>query len=63
VRFTENAEIDAGRLAQFVASQKGTQFTPQGVLKFQMKSHQAEVVLNDLKKMLNDLATQPAVTQ
>ncbi len=59
VRFTENAEIDATRLAQFVASQKGTQFTPQGVLKFQMKSSQAELILQSLKQMLHDLSVQP----
>src|ERR1700687_195828 len=34
IKFRENAEIDPGKLAQFVSSQRGTQFSPDGMLKF-----------------------------
>jgi transcription-repair coupling factor (superfamily II helicase) len=56
VRFTPSANVDPGRLAQFVASQKGAQFTPSGLLKFSLRSTSAEEVLNALKSLLMELA-------
>lgn len=56
VRFTEKATVDPERLARFVASEPGTQFTPAGVLKFMLKEKQPEQVLTRLKTLLGELA-------
>jgi transcription-repair coupling factor (superfamily II helicase) len=56
VKFTEKAQIDPERLARFVASERGAQFTPQGVLRFNLKSTQADAVLKSLRELLTDLA-------
>jgi transcription-repair coupling factor (superfamily II helicase) len=60
VSFKENANIDPERLMRFVASQKGAQFTPQGVLKFALKSPRAEEILVQLRTLLEQLAGMPA---
>ena len=59
VKFTEKAVVDPEKLAQFVAKEKGAQFTPAGILKFQLKSTRPEDVLNRLKDLLSDLAAEP----
>ena len=56
IRFTETATVDPERLAKFVASEAGAQFTPAGVLKFTLKEKQAEQVLTKLKSLLELLA-------
>ncbi len=56
IRFTEKASVDPERLARFVASEPGTQFTPAGVLKFLLKEKQPEQVLLRLKSLLDQLA-------
>ena len=56
IRFSANAAIDPQRLAQFVAAQKGAQFTPAGLLKFSLKSSAAEEVLARLKQLLQELS-------
>ena len=56
IRFRENAAIDPGKLAAFVSSQSGAQFTPEGVLKFVSKSTRAEEVLEQLQNLLEQLA-------
>jgi transcription-repair coupling factor (superfamily II helicase) len=56
VKFTEKAEVDPGRLAQFVARSKGSQFSPQGILKFQLKSNRPTEVLGSLKQILEQIA-------
>ncbi len=56
IRFTEKATVDPERLARFVASEAGSQFTPAGVLKFSLKEKQAEQVLLRLKSLLEQLA-------
>jgi transcription-repair coupling factor (superfamily II helicase) len=56
VRFTQNANVDPERLARFVASQKGAQFSPTGILKFPLASMQAEEVLERLRHLLGELA-------
>jgi transcription-repair coupling factor (superfamily II helicase) len=55
LRFTEKADIDPAKLARFVAANKGSQFTPQGVLKFALKSAKADEVLIGLREMLEGL--------
>ncbi len=56
IRFTEKATVDPERLASFVASAPGSQFTPAGVLKFSLKEKQPEQVLVRLKSLLEQLA-------
>ncbi|HSE49548.1 MAG TPA: transcription-repair coupling factor [Terriglobales bacterium] len=58
VKFTEKANIDADKLAHFVAQERGAQFTPAGILKFQLKSTRPEDVLTRLKELLSDLAAE-----
>jgi transcription-repair coupling factor (superfamily II helicase) len=62
IRFIENANIDPGKLAKFVAQNRGAQFTPAGVLKFNLKNTVAEEVLDRLKKLLGDFAGEAVVT-
>ena len=61
IKFRQNAAIDAGKLARFVSSQRGAQFTPDGVLKFSLKATAAESVLSLLYDLLEELAV-PAQT-
>jgi transcription-repair coupling factor (superfamily II helicase) len=59
IRFTEQASVDPERLASFVASAPGSQFTPAGVLKIVLKEKQPEQVLLRLKSLLEQLAGDP----
>jgi transcription-repair coupling factor (superfamily II helicase) len=56
IRFTQHATVDPERLARFVASQKGAQFTPTGILKFALPSGAAEEVIARLRGLLEELA-------
>ncbi len=56
IRFAADAQIDPQRLAQFVASNRGSQFSPNGTLKFSLKATQADEVLAGLKSLLEQLA-------
>jgi transcription-repair coupling factor (superfamily II helicase) len=56
VRFRENAAIDPERLARFVSTQRGAQFTPAGILKFSLKVMRADEVLAALRTLLDQLA-------
>ena len=56
IRFNEKASVDPERLANFVAGESGSQFTPAGVLKFSLKEKQPEQVLVRLKSLLEQLA-------
>jgi transcription-repair coupling factor (superfamily II helicase) len=58
VRFTETAAVDPGKLAQFVARERGAQFSPGGVLKFTLRSTQAADVLRALRELLEQLASE-----
>jgi transcription-repair coupling factor (superfamily II helicase) len=60
VRFTENANIDPAKLAEFVATNKGAQFSPGGILKFVLRSTNAEDVLARIKELLGQLSAEPA---
>jgi transcription-repair coupling factor (superfamily II helicase) len=56
LRFTEKANIDPAKVMQFVSQNKGSQFTPQGVLKFSLKAAKAEEILTGLRLTIADLA-------
>jgi transcription-repair coupling factor (superfamily II helicase) len=58
IKFRQNAAIDPERLARFVASQRRSQFTPNGTLKFSLKPTAAAEVLVLLKDLLETLAAQ-----
>jgi len=60
IKFRPNALIDPGKLARFVASQRGAQFTPDGTLKFTVRPNSAEGILETLRDLLEELATQEA---
>ena len=60
IRFSEQANVDPIRLAQFVASTKGAQFSPGGLLKFTLKSTDAELALFQITSLLQQLAGEPA---
>jgi transcription-repair coupling factor (superfamily II helicase) len=55
IKFSQTAAIDAGKLARFVASQRGTQFAPDGTLKFSIKINSAEGILQTLRDLLEEL--------
>jgi len=63
LKFKPNAAIDPVKLAQFVSSQRGAQFAPDGTLRFSMKENRAEDVLGRLRSLLGELSgevTEPA---
>jgi transcription-repair coupling factor (superfamily II helicase) len=60
IKFRQTATVDPERLARFVASQRGTQFSPDGTLKFVQKATAAEDVLSHLKTLLEELAGTPS---
>jgi transcription-repair coupling factor (superfamily II helicase) len=55
IKFSPTAAIDPGKLARFVASQRGTQFTPDGRLKFSIKIDSAGGILQTLHDLLEEL--------
>jgi transcription-repair coupling factor (superfamily II helicase) len=55
VKFREDAPIDPGKLASFVASQRGAQFLPEGTLKFSAKALAAREVLEQVQGLLGNL--------
>jgi transcription-repair coupling factor (superfamily II helicase) len=63
IKFTEKAQIDPQKLAQFVAGNRGSQFTPSGLLKFQLPATMPEDVLNRLREVLQSLASEEQVLQ
>jgi len=56
IKFTEQAQVDPERLASFVAQSRGAQFSPGGVLKFHLKSTQAEQVIDQVNGLLRELS-------
>jgi transcription-repair coupling factor (superfamily II helicase) len=62
IKFRQNATVDPERLARFVASQRGTQFTPDGTLKFTHKTTEAADVLSYLKHVLEEVAGAESTT-
>jgi transcription-repair coupling factor (superfamily II helicase) len=59
IKFTESAEIDPAKLAAFVASNKGAQFSPGGTLKFVLKTTAADAVIARVRDLLHQLAAEP----
>ncbi len=57
IKFRQNAMIDPAKLARFVASQTGAQFTPDGTLKFSLKNAPAAAILSQLRDLLEELST------
>jgi len=56
IRFSEQANVDPARLAHFVGSTKGAQFSPGGLLKFNLKSTHAELALFQIRSLLQELS-------
>ena len=56
IKFTEQAAIEPERLARFVAQARGAQFSPGGVLKFNLKSTQPEELIDQLNGLLRELS-------
>jgi transcription-repair coupling factor (superfamily II helicase) len=63
IKFSANAAIDPGKLARFVASQRGTQFTPDGTLKFSIKIDSAGGILQTLRDLLEELEAREEATR
>ncbi|HSS95668.1 MAG TPA: transcription-repair coupling factor [Terriglobales bacterium] len=59
IKFKTDAVIDPEKLMRFVSSQRGAQFTPDGTLKFTLKTMVAADVLAQVQKLLEDLAGVP----
>ncbi len=59
LKFVENAQVDPSKLAQFVANDRGAQFSPGGTLKIVLKSTSAEEVITQLRSLIEGLALQP----
>jgi len=60
IKFTEQAQIEPERLARFVAQSKGAQFSPGGVLKFNLKSTQPDEVIDQINGLLRELSAETA---
>jgi transcription-repair coupling factor (superfamily II helicase) len=58
IRFVAEAKIDPQRLAEFVARERGAQFSPAGILKFFLKATQADEVLEKLHALLGNLTAE-----
>jgi transcription-repair coupling factor (superfamily II helicase) len=63
VKFRQNASVEPERLAQFVASHRGAQFTPDGTLKFVLQATAAGDVLQRLHEILEQLANAEAASE
>ena len=64
IKFRQDAPINPAKLATFVSSHRGSQFLPDGTLKFFVRAQAAQEVLLQLQKLLDDLLEQsvPAAT-
>jgi transcription-repair coupling factor (superfamily II helicase) len=58
IKFRENAGIDPEKLARFVSSQRGAQFSPDGTLKFALKATATAEALASLHRLLQELGTE-----
>ena len=63
IRFHQNAKIDPEKLARFVATNKGAQFSPAGILKFFSKASGPTEVLPELRNLLTGLAIREEVKE
>jgi transcription-repair coupling factor (superfamily II helicase) len=55
IKFRPDAAVDPERLARFVSSQRGSQFLPDGTLKFPLKAISPPEVLANLQRVIEDL--------
>src|SRR6202140_890710 len=62
-KFRQNAAADPEQLARFVSAQRGTQFTPDGMLKFVLKATAADEVLRALRTVLEQLASEESASE
>ena len=62
-KFRQNAAVDPEQLARFVSTQKGAQFTPDGMLKFVLKATAADEVLRALRTVLEQLAADETASE
>jgi transcription-repair coupling factor (superfamily II helicase) len=56
IKFRPDAVIDPEKLARFVSSQRGAQFSPDGTLKFTLKTMVAAEVMAQIQSLLQSLA-------
>ncbi len=61
IKFKQNATIDPEKLANFVSTHRGAQFAPDGTLRFSLKAQQPAEVLEQLQRLLQDLAGNTAL--
>ncbi len=62
IKFLPTAAVNPELLAQFVATQHGARFTPDGALSFTLKAISAEEVLKALRQVLTRLTAAAAAT-
>jgi transcription-repair coupling factor (superfamily II helicase) len=64
IRFGSQASVDPGLLMKLVAqnAKKGAQFTPQGVLRFPLRSTEPADILGELRSLLDALAVREETT-
>jgi transcription-repair coupling factor (superfamily II helicase) len=60
IKFKQDAPIDPVKLATFVSSHRGSQFLPDGTLKFLARNAGAQELLDQLDRLLQALADQKA---
>jgi len=58
IRFRQDAPINPAKLATFVSSHRGSQFLPDGTLKFFVRGQGAQELLQQLQNLLEDLSDQ-----
>ena len=63
LKFRQSAAVDPEALAKFVSSQRGAQFTPDGMLKFVLKATAPDEVLSALRSVLEQLASEGSVSE
>jgi transcription-repair coupling factor (superfamily II helicase) len=63
LKFRQDATVDPEQLARFVSSQRGAQFTPDGMLKFVLKATAAQEVLRTLRAVLEQLASAESASE
>ena len=56
VKFRPDATIDPAKLARFVSAERGSQFTPDQMLRFTVKAEGARAVLDQLRHVLEQLS-------
>jgi transcription-repair coupling factor (superfamily II helicase) len=62
-KFRQSASVDPEQLARFVSSQRGAQFTPDGMLKFVLKATAPADVLQTLRAVLEQLASSETASE